>query len=65
MVSLTESGIDVSQTRISVDRTFARKLQTSRLRRSAVPILDSSPAGSFIAPASNSTASARKDKPFS
>jgi hypothetical protein len=65
MVSLTESGIDVSRTRISIDRTFTKKLLTSRLRRSVVPTLDSSLAGSFIAPASNSAAAARKDKLFS
>jgi hypothetical protein len=64
MESLTESGMDVSQTQISVDLTFARKLQTSRLRRSAVPTLDSRPAGSFIAPASNSAATARYHKFF-
>jgi hypothetical protein len=65
MVSLTESGIDVSRTRISVDRTFARKLRTSQLRRFAVPTLDSSPAGFFIASASNSAAATKKDKLFS
>jgi hypothetical protein len=65
IVSLTESGIDVSRTWISVNRTFARKMVTSQLKCSVVPTLDSSPAGSFIAPASNSAAATKKDKLFS